>query len=251
MADFLNKNFLDYEGLAKYDELIKKYIQKKASSNETVTTIVNNLAAIAGELGIVAVNEDGSLDLTGETRVDKIDAAIAKLNADADIEGSVDAKIAAAIAELVNGAPETLDTLKEIADIIGNVDGENPVTAILTQLTELKEALAENTANLKDYIDAQDTALYNSIQAIEHLKIAALFPVKQTTAQSAAQAIAAVEDGAAVELLPNQIITEDIAIEKDCYIDANGATFNGVVTIPADAEVVVENAVFANPVVIA
>lgn len=54
----------------------------------------------------------------------------------------------------------------------------------------------------------------------------------------------------ALKLTANQEITEDLVIDKSCYIDANGSTFSGTVTVPANIDVIIENANFANPVVV-
>ena len=40
------KQFLDFQGLKEYDELIKKYIGEEAGSNETVQALVNSLATL-------------------------------------------------------------------------------------------------------------------------------------------------------------------------------------------------------------
>ena len=55
----------------------------------------------------------------------------------------------------------------------------------------------------------------------------------------------------ALKLTADQKITEDLVIDKSCYIDANGSTFSGTVTVPANIDVIIENANFANPVVVA
>ena len=101
--------------------------------------------------------------------------------------------------------------------------------------------------NSNTYADAQ----YASISRVEEVQIASLFPVKQAANQTAVEAIAAVEEGRAVKLNAGQTIAENVAIEKSCYIDANGSTFTGTVTVPVNADVIIENATFAQPVVVA
>lgn len=227
--DFL-KNFLDYAGLQTYDELIKAYIGKVADSGsaeaERAQAAEQAIIDALGELANGAVAENT--------------AAIELLNGDAKTEGSV----ANAISKVVAAAPETLDTLKEIADWISN-NGQD-ATNLVTRVADNEEKIED----LKKYVDEQDLAFFNAILSIEDLKIAALFPVVQGDTQSVVEAIAAVEEGKAVQLSADQVVTEDIVIDKACYIDANGSTFEGTVTVPANVEVIIENATFSQPVVV-
>lgn len=236
MADF--KYFLDFEGLSEYDKLIKEYI--KTGSTDEIEKIIADLAEIAEK------------DEQQDTQIKSINEILEVLNGDDTVEGSIDSKVKTAVDNLVDGAPEALDTLKEIAEWIG--EDETGTAALIKRVSDNEEAIAELQAEdevMKEYVDTQDLAYYNAIQAIENLKIASLFPVKQAEGQSAAVAIATVEEGKAIQLLADQTITEDIVIDKSCYIDANGATFEGTITVPADADVVIENATFSKPVVVA
>lgn len=219
---FNPKNFLDFEGLSQYDELIKNYVQSQAG--DVAAKALADLAALGEE---VAANT----------------AAIEVLNGEG--EGSVKKAVNDAITALVDGAPEALDTLKELADWIA--DDETASAALVKRVAANEEKIED----LKKYSDEQDEAVYDSIQRIADLKIISLFPAVQAEGTSAAAAIAAINEGEAVKLLPDQEIDDNIVITKSCYIDANGATFNGTVTVPADADVMIENAVFANPVVVA
>lgn len=219
---FNPKNFLDFEGLSQYDELIKNYVQSQAG--DVAEKALADLAALGEE---VAANT----------------AAIEVLNGEG--EGSVKKAVNDAITALVDGAPEALDTLKELADWIA--DDETASASLVKRVAANEDKIED----LKKYSDEQDEAVYDSIQRIADLKIISLFPVIQAEGTSAAAAIAAVNESDAVKLLPDQEIDDNIVITKSCYIDANGATFNGTVTVPADADVMIENAVFANPVVLA
>lgn len=226
---FNPKMFLDFEGLSQYDELIKSYVQSQA--------------------GDVAEKALADLVSLGET-VAANTAALEVLNGEG--EGSVKKAVSDAVAALVDNAPETLDTLKELADWIAS--DETASAELVNRVSDNEAAIADlQQANedLKEYSDAQDEAVYNSIQSITNLKIISLFPVKQSEDVSAAIAIAALNDGDAIELLADQVIADNITIDKSCYIDANGSTFAGTISIPADAEVMIENATFSNPVVMA
>lgn len=231
----MGKNYLDAEGLALYDKLIKEYIDNANSSdNAAIQRVKDELQALAD--GAVKDNTD----------------AIAILNGDANTNGSVTKQVNDAIAALVNGAPEALDTLKELADWVSN--DESGATKLVERVDNAETAidkLQKSDEALKEYLDAQDEAYYNSIHSIENLKIKSLFPEKQAENQTAVDAIASIEAGSALKLTANQEIAEDLVIDKSCYIDANGSTFSGTVTVPANIDVIIENANFANPVVVA
>lgn len=233
MANFDDKYFLDLTGLEAYDELIKKYIKENTTNNATIASIIESLS---------------SLSDASEANAEAIEI----LNGDAKVEGSVAKQVNDAIANLVDGAPETLDTLKEIANWIA--EDEEGAAALVSRVGENEKAIQELQSSdlaTKEYIDNQDMAVYNSIKGISTLQIAGLFPVMQAEDETPVLAIAAVPEGGAVKLIENQTVASDIAITKSCYIDANGSTFEGTVTVPADVEVVIENAVFAKPVVVA
>lgn len=222
---FDKKQYLTFEGLAQYDELIKAYI--KNESNESA----KDLAALAE---LVDANKEAIEILNGEG------------------EGSVAKAVDDAVKALVDNAPEALDTLKELADWVAN---DTTASAKLIDRVvaneEAIEALQKEDEDLKEYIDKQDLAVYDSIQSIDELHIVSLFPKMQNEDESASAAIAALGEGEALKLDADQTIDENIVITKACYIDANGSTFAGTVTVPADVDVVIANAVFANPVVVA
>ena len=89
-------------------------------------------------------------------------SAISILNADKTTEGSVAYQVAQAITELIAGAPESLDTLKEIADWIEshaqdaaamNSQIKSNTAAIETETARAKAAEAANATALQTYID--------------------------------------------------------------------------------------------------
>lgn len=235
MAEFKEKLYLDEAGLKLYDELIKEYIDKGASKDqeaidEILATLVNLSETVTGNSNAIEV-----------------------LNGDADVEGSVKNTVTKAITDLVDGADDAFDTLKEIAEWIQSPEGGEAFDAAnrIVGAEEAIEELKADNEDLKAYVDAQDLAVYNSIGSLEDLKIAALFPIKQAEDETVADAIAALGEGKAIKLNEEQTIEEDLTINKSCYIDANGSTFTGTVTVPANADVIIENAVFSKPVVMA
>lgn len=103
----------------------------------------------------------------------------------------VDSKISAAISELIGGAPETYDTLKEIADYIDGhkdvadalteavgkkvdkVEGkglntEDFTTALKEKLEGLPESIAEATAEKAGLMSAADKARLDGIRGVRY-----------------------------------------------------------------------------------
>ena len=103
----------------------------------------------------------------------------------------VDSKISAAISELIGGAPETYDTLKEIADYIhghkdvadalteavgkkvDKVEGkglstEDFTTALKEKLEGLPESIAEATAEKAGLMSAADKARLDGIRGVRY-----------------------------------------------------------------------------------
>lgn len=243
MSDFETKRFLDFDNLKTYDELIKKYIGE-VGSDATYLVNVEKDRAIQAEKDII----DALADLANGAVADNA-AAIAVLNGDS--EGSVKKAVDDAVAGLLDGAPEIFDTLKELADWINDSESGFDAANRIVKLENRADETDEELADLKEYVDTQDVAVYTSIQAIENLKIVSLFPIVQGESESAVEAIDALTDGGALKLTADQTIAEDVTIDKSCFIDANGATFEGTVTVPAGKDVVIENATFAKPVVVA
>lgn len=256
------KRYLDLLGLQKYDELIKKYIADNEGLTEAdlaqieaaVTSEANRAKQAEGEL-LAAIT---SLDSTAEEKINALAARVtvnedtlAELNGDG--ENSITSRINAAVAALVDGAPEALDTLKEIANWITNdEDGAATLAAKVTENANAIADLQKDSTDLKAYVDAKDEEVYASIMSIEEAKIIALFRDKVAVESVAdlATAIAEAGENDMLVLPAEQVIASDIVIDKDVYIDANGSIFTGEVKVAKGKDVIIENAVFFNPVVV-
>lgn len=230
MATINEKYFLDLEGLAQYDELIKQYVLDNIGGSNTIKNMIASLNELA------EATEQNASDI--KSNKDLIDI----INGNVDTEGSIANLVSKAVNDIIDGAPETLDTLKEISEWIAQ--DETGTAALINRVSANEEKIED----LKEYVDTQDKAYFDSILSIKNLKIASLFPVKQGNA-TVKELIESLEEGKAAELTPNQVIEEDLTIDKSCYINANGSTFTGTVTVPADVEVIIENAEFSKPIV--
>lgn len=200
------KEYLDYAGLKQYDEAIKQYIADHASpavepyDDSALVADLNNLK-----------------ELVGETPV-------------AD-------QITAAITALVNGAPNSLDTLKEIAEWI-NTHGE-----AASDLVSVVAEQGEKLSAVENKVDA--------ITAISGTYIDALFltPVKVAEGQTVQEAIEALNEGEKLVLTGD--VDEDLRINQNAVIEAQDVTFNGKISVDQNVTVTIIGASFAGEVVVA
>lgn len=249
------QQFLDFAGLAEYDKLLKEYIKTSSTDEiENLSTVVSDLTDKDVELE-AALKVLGQQNATAETTLaslkeaseehketlDTLNLALTTLNSDSSVPGSIDSKVKDAVSELIDGAPESLDTLKEIADIL--TQDEDGIVDLLSKVSDNSAAIADNAQAIKELSEKE-------IASIKDLEIMSLFPVLQSKDESAVDAINALADGQALKMNAEQEITDNLTINKSCYIDANGSTFLGTVSIPANVEVIIENATFVNPVVV-
>ena len=208
MAELEVKQYLDYDGLKDYDYLLKNWIKSlnTASSNELQEKI-DNLELLVGD--------------------EKVEEVVSE-----------------AIANLVDSAPQTFDTLKEIADWIESHG-------------EAAAALVATVAQMGEDIVALDTKIdnvYDAIQSISGVYIEALFlePVAYDSSKTVVEQIAALEEGQklVIDASEDAVISEDIAITSDCVIEAEGVEFSGAITVDKDVEATVIGATFSGPVTI-
>lgn len=247
------KNYLDYAGLSKYDELLKAFVSNTYVAQEAGKSLmtdaqatklagiaegaqVNKIESIsvkgkgdASASPLTITNKGVTLDIsayalysdvtaeaqraaTAETTLDaKIDAiftpasegheasgsvvtyvnkkiedvnsaasaledrvtanetSIATLKGNAQTEGSVAHTVATEIAKVVNGAPESFDTLKEIADWIANdTTGAAKMAndiAILKGEETVEGSVKKALKDAKTYADGLDKATNNALAA--------------------------------------------------------------------------------------
>ena len=170
--------YLDYDGLLAYDKLIKKLIKDgKDSLVQMIEDVmggseVPSVAELQSALNTLQTNHQTDVaglksviaDILGgseETSLKDLADAIAKLNGDDNVDGSVKKQVKDAINAVVDGAPETFDTLKEIADWIGSDESGtaeliSEVDANTKAIAANKQAIANNKAALdKDIKDLE------------------------------------------------------------------------------------------------
>nr|DAG66186.1 MAG TPA: hypothetical protein [Caudoviricetes sp.] len=111
----------------------------------------SDVANVAADLAAQKAKEQGDIDRANaaiskeetdrKAAVAALQSLIDILNSDSNVDGSVSKTVADAIARVVAGAPEDLDTLKEIADYIASdKTGAAQMAAAISQLQTLTEA---------------------------------------------------------------------------------------------------------------
>ena len=110
----------------------------------------SDVASVAADLAAQKAKEQGDIDMANaaitkeetdrKAAVAALQSLIDILNSDSNVDGSVKKTVADAIARVVAGAPEDLDTLKEIADYIASdKTGAAQMAAAISGLQTLTE----------------------------------------------------------------------------------------------------------------
>ena len=108
-----------------------------------------------------------------EPRVEALEDAVDILNGDANTSGSVANQVSAAVTALINNAPASFDTLKEIADWIQTHGNE--AAALITRLSDAEddiEALEGRMDTAEDDIDTLESGLSTANTNITNLQTA-------------------------------------------------------------------------------
>ena len=150
----------------------------------------SDVANVAADLAAQKAKEQGDIDRANaaiskeetdrKAAVAALQSLIDILNSDSNVDGSVKKTVADAIARVVAGAPEDLDTLKEIADYIASdKTGAAQLAAAISQLQTLTEkhtsdiaGNASGVAENKAGVAALKTLTAGHTKSIEDLRIA-------------------------------------------------------------------------------
>lgn len=209
---FENKQYLDYSGLQTYDAKIKEWVN--------------------------ALNSSSAAEL--QDAIDALEALVG--------EGTVDDRVAAAVASIIDSAPTTFDTLKEVADWI-ETHGE-AAAALVQRVAELEEEVETETKRLDDKVDDA----YAAIQSISGVMIEAMFytPVAYDSSKTVAEQIAALGENEklVIDSATDATIAENITISDDCVIEAEGVEFTGTITVAEGVSANVIGATFSGQVVV-
>ena len=194
----------------------KDYADEKiAESTNAITNSINDVSA----------------------KADANEAAIAVLNGDANTDGSVANKVATEIAAVVNNAPDSFDTLKEIADWIANdVTGAaalaNKVSAIESDYVG-KETFNAHKDDADVHVTADDKAKWNAAAAQSDLEALGTAFNTKVAELVAADAVIVTEYTAADEAIVSDYKAADEAIVSG-YEAADEAIVSGYEAADAD-----------------
>ena len=146
-------------------EVAKNALLGGATTYTTLNAIEDAIIDMAGDLTTLSETvDDISDDVTDhEARISANERAITTLNGDANTQGSVASKVSAAVTALINNAPASFDTLKEIADWIQTHGAE--AGNLITRLGEaedaidsLQDAVGDNTTDITNLKTRMTTA---------------------------------------------------------------------------------------------
>lgn len=150
-------------GAGKYSRPVRQGYGVSVAEDNTVSVdpqVIarqSDVASVAADLAAQKAKEQGDIDranaaITKEetdrkAAVAALQRLIDILNSDSNVDGSVKKTVADAIARVVAGAPEDLDTLKEIADYIASdKTGAAQMAAAISQLQRLTEGHTSDIA---------------------------------------------------------------------------------------------------------
>lgn len=118
----------------------------------------SDVASVAADLAAQKAKEQGDIDRANaaiskeetdrKAAVAALQSLIDILNSDSNVDGSVKKTVADAIARVVAGAPEDLDTLKEIADYIAS--DKTGAAELAAAISALKTLTAGHTKSIED-----------------------------------------------------------------------------------------------------
>lgn len=151
-------------GAGKYSRPVRQGYGVSVADDNTVSVdpqvIARQLdvANVAADLAAQKAKEQGDIDRTNaaiskeetdrKAAVAALQSLIDILNSDSNVDGSVKKTVADAIARVVAGAPEDLDTLKEIADYIAS--DKTGAAELAAAISALKTLTAGHTKSIED-----------------------------------------------------------------------------------------------------
>lgn len=245
------KRYLDLDGLKVYDrkirEIINKIDEKVGDVSSVTTDTIKNLAqALSYEIERAKTADEGfEAKIGADESAGSILGRLHALEAGETgmTEADVNQLINVALTALIDGAPDTFDTLKEIADWIAK--DEEGTAQLIADVASNKNTLSE----LRPYVDAQDASYFNAISSIDTTELDAMFKNKVTIDAGADVQAAIAALGADDILMLSADIASNIEIPSGVTVDGNGHTMSGAVKVAPDA--VVMNAVFTGKVTVA
>lgn len=120
------------------------------TSGKTVVEMISDAEAAAKSYA------DG-LDTAMDGRMDAAEAAINTLNGDSSTAGSVAKAVSDAVASIIDGAPQTMDTLKEVSDWIEN--DQTGAAAMIADIASLQSGKKDKQTAVTNIAGAGDETI--------------------------------------------------------------------------------------------
>lgn len=142
-------------------------------SNAISTEVTNRNTAIADAISTEVSDRNTAISDAISAEVTNRNTAIS--NAVTNLESGISTSVADAVDNLVNGAPAALDTLNEIATVIG--DSGNIVGSLITNLGGLNTSLANHgdaTENVHGITDTAELATHTYVEGAINDAVATL-----------------------------------------------------------------------------
>ena len=168
-------------------------------------------------------------------------SAISTLVGASDVDGSVKK----AIADVINGAPEDFDTLKEIADELGDLDSAHTATlnTISTTKTDLIASIDAVNTDLQDYkttaqgliddeVTARDNAITTAVNDYKAIADGKFLQISNNFSEITAETDKATARGNLGVLSESETVTK-INDAKDLFKLENKTVSNGIITLPS------------------
>lgn len=160
-------------GAGKYSRPVRQGYGVSVAEDNTVSVDAqviarqSDVASVAADLAAQKAKEQGDIDRANaaiskeeadrKAAVAVLQSLIDILNSDSNVDGSVKKTVADAIARVVAGAPEDLDTLKEIAEYIAS--DKTGAAQMAAAISALKTLTAGHTKSIEDLGIAKQDAL--------------------------------------------------------------------------------------------
>lgn len=127
-----------------YDNMAESITTHETRLTQVEKDIASNTSNISANKTDIATNKANIA--TNKANIATNTKNIETLNANSSVNGSIDYKIKVAIDNLVNGAPEAYDTLKEIAEYIAS--DETNTASMLASIQKNTANIATNKSNI-------------------------------------------------------------------------------------------------------
>ena len=182
--DYMNAASASQKAAKESEKTAEAYMENAKTDAKRVDTAVTTVTNTANDLASKLNNlQNPPKELTGETKgalhvlyLDNTEKDITLAEMGADTSTQVSAKVAESlstaklytdqkVASLISGAPEALDTLKELADALGN--DANVAANVTKKIGELSSSLTNEINTRKAYDDEISTNIKTQVDRLQ------------------------------------------------------------------------------------